>query len=231
MERILLASGSPRRRELLDAAGIPFDILVPDIDESSRDAMTPSLRVVALAEDKARAAADLASPSSPRLILAADTLVCVHATDPSGEETALGKPRNVEDARTMLRLLAGKGHIVRTGLALLDRVSGSLDAVRSDSSVAFAPLSSEEIDDYLSSREWEGVAGAYRIQGLAAFLIDRIEGSWTGIVGLPMRELYVILKRAEYRFPSFRTDKLGLERPERAGLPDRLRKRRQLPPA
>jgi septum formation protein len=203
MERIVLASGSPRRRELLQAAGIPFDILVPDIDESVKDSLTPALRVVALAEDKARAAAALAPPSSPRLILAADTLVCVPATDSGGEESALGKARNAEEARAMLRLLAGKEHVVRTGLALLDRSSGSLDVVRSDSSVSFASLSEEEIDGYLASREWEGAAGAYRIQGLAAFLIDRIDGSWTGIVGLPMRELYVILKRAEYRFPAF----------------------------
>jgi septum formation protein len=103
----------------------------------------------------------------------------------------------------MLRLLAGKEHIVRTGIALFDRASGSLDTVRSDTTVAFAPLSDEEIDGYLASREWEGAAGAYRIQGLAARFIDRIEGSWTGVVGLPMRELYVILKGAEYRFPAF----------------------------
>ena len=200
MERILLASGSPRRRELLDAVKIPFDILVPEVDESARDAMPPAERVLALAKDKARAAADLALFSSPRLILAADTLVCLRPKGPDDEEDALGKARSFEEARSMLRLLAGREHTVRTGLVLLDRASGSLDAVRSDTTVVFAPLSAEEIDGYLVSREWEGAAGAYRIQGLAAHFVDRIEGSWTGVVGLPMRELYVILKNAEYRF-------------------------------
>jgi septum formation protein len=202
MERILLASGSPRRRELLEAAGIPFDILVPDLDESLRDDLPPADRVLALARDKARTASDLASPSSPRLVLAADTLVCV--SDGDGRESALGKPGDIAEARAMLRLLAGREHTVRTGLALFDRVSGSLDSVRSDSAVRFAPLGEEEVEGYLASREWEGAAGAYRIQGLAALLIERVEGSWTGVMGLPMRELYVILNRAKYRIPSLR---------------------------
>jgi septum formation protein len=201
MERLLLASGSPRRRELLTAAGIPFDNLVPDIDETTRDALLPAERVLALALDKARAASEHAGPSSPRLVLAADTLVCLPQENPNDEGQALGKPESEEDARRMLHRLAGRIHVVRTGLALLDRVSGAVFAIRSDSTVRFAAMDMKEIDAYLASGEWEGVAGAYRIQGLAAFFIDRLEGSWTGVVGLPMQELYVILKQAGYRFP------------------------------
>jgi septum formation protein len=203
MKRLFLASASPRRRDLLTKAGIPFDCVIPDIDESKRDALAPAERVLALAEDKALAASDMAPPASPRLVLAADTLVCLPRTD--GGETALGKPIDKEDARLMLNRLVGRSHIVRTGLVLLDRATGAVFSSRSDSTLRFAAMSEEEIDAYLSSGEWEGVAGAYRIQGLAAFFIDRLEGSWTGVVGLPMRELYVILQQAGFRFPLART--------------------------
>ena len=113
-------------------------------------------------------------------------------------ELVLGKPRDREDARAMIRSLSGKAHLVHTGLALLDRPECRLELVRSDSSVRFAPMSASEIEEYLDSGEWEGVAGAYRVQGLAAKHIERIEGSWSGIVGLPIRELYVILRRAGF---------------------------------
>jgi septum formation protein len=201
MEHILLASGSPRRRELLTAAGIPFDILVPDLDETKRDSLSPAERVIALAEDKARAASELSRLASPRLVLAADTLVCINQENASGEEQALGKPEDEDEARRMLLWLAGRTHIVRTGVVLLDRSTDAVFSMRSDSTVRFAAMDIAEIDAYLASGEWHGAAGAYRIQGLAAFFIDRLEGSWTGVVGLPMQELYVILKRAEYRFP------------------------------
>jgi septum formation protein len=200
MERLLLASASPRRRELLAEAGIPFDCLISDIDESERDSLPPEDRVLALAADKAMAASELASQSSPRLVLAADTLVCLPSGG-EGVEAALGKPSDEEEARSMLRRLAGRSHIVRTGLVLLDRLSGLRFGIRSDSTLIFSPLREDEIEAYLASGEWEGVAGAYRIQGLAAFFIERLEGSWTGVVGLPMRELYVILQQAGYRVP------------------------------
>jgi septum formation protein len=201
MERLLLASASPRRRELLAAAGIPFDSVAPDIDETNRDSLIPSARVLALAEDKAKAASIYASRFSPRLVLGADTLVCLPKKSVVGAETALGKPRDAEDAKIMLHTLSGKVHVVRTGLVILDRSTGAVFPIRSDSTVRFAHLSEEEIESYLASGEWNGVAGAYRVQGLAAFFIDRIEGSWTGVVGLPMRELYVILQQAGYRVP------------------------------
>jgi septum formation protein len=200
MEKILLASASPRRRELLENLGLDFDCLAPELDETIRDSLEPAQRVLALAEDKARASARIAI-DGPRLVLGADTLVCLPSAGPGGSELALGKPENIEDARRMMRLLSGAEHFVRTGLALLDRISGTLRSARSDTLVEFADLSEEEIEAYLASGEWEGVAGAYRVQGLSALFISRIEGSWTGIVGLPLRELYVILLAAGYRVP------------------------------
>jgi len=197
---ILLASNSPRRRDLLAKAGISFDQFSPDIDESSRDELPPADRVIALAADKARAAI-LASQSAARLVLAADTLVCLPRSQEGFAEMALGKPTDIEDARRMMRLLQGRTHFVRTGIALIDRDTGETRTARSDSAVGFSPMSEEEIEGYLESGEWSGVAGAYRIQGLAALFIDRIEGSWTGVMGLPMRELYVILLSAGYRLP------------------------------
>jgi septum formation protein len=197
MEKIILASSSPRRRELLASAGIPFDILAPDLDESLRDDLPPAERVLALAADKAKAAAGLAATREPRLVLGADTLVCL--PQEGGKEIALGKPANEAEAGDMMRLLAGRAHVVRTGIALLSRDSGETSSLRSDSIVRFAAMSEEDISAYIRSREWDGAAGAYRIQGLAALFIERLEGSWTGVVGLPMRELYVILLAAGYR--------------------------------
>jgi septum formation protein len=210
MESILLASASPRRRELLEAAGIAFEALAPDIDESLRDELEPASRVLALAEDKARAMALAAPPSAPRLVLGADTLVCIPG--PRGApELALGKPQDREEARRMLLRLTGKPHFVRTGIALVERRTGRVWRERSDSLVLFSAMGEEEIEAYLDSGEWAGVAGGYRIQGLAALFIERLEGSWTGVVGLPMRELYVILLAAGFRVPS-----MAPSRPQRA---------------
>ena len=201
MESILLASKSPRRRELLEAAGIPFDLFDPDIDESMHDGLPPSDRVVALASEKVKAAVRYTS-STARLVLGADTMVCMPQAEARYREVGLGKPDDAEDAGRMLRMLAGSSHFVRTGLALLDRVSGRMRTSRSDSSIHFAAMSDAEIEAYIASGEWSGAAGGYRIQGLATFFIDRIEGSWTGVVGLPMRELYAILSNAGYRIPT-----------------------------
>jgi septum formation protein len=197
MEKILLASSSPRRREILSSLGIDFVILAPDLDESIRDDLDPAPRVTALALDKAKTIAARAVPGMPRLVLGSDTLVCL--PDGTEAEKVLGKPEGMDDARRMIKMLAGKMHVVHTGLALIDRENGREWTARSDSSVRFAAMSSAEIEDYLASGEWEGAAGGYRVQERASFYIDRIEGSWSGIVGLPIRELYGILRQAGFR--------------------------------
>jgi septum formation protein len=141
MESIILASASPRRRELLETLGVPYILCPTAVDEALRSNLVPAERVISLAVDKARAGAALAQEASPRLVLGADTLVCVPDTGNSGAEIALGKPKDKEEAREMMRLLIGRTHVVRTGLALLDRASGKLHVARSDSLVSFARMS------------------------------------------------------------------------------------------
>lgn len=198
MERLLLASSSPRRRELLESIGIAFDVFAPDIDESRRDDLVPHERVVELASDKALAVAHSAFAEPYRLVLGADTLVCVE--EAGAAPRILGKPSDKSDARAMLELLQGRTHVVYTGLALVDRSSGIVRTARSTSSVEFASMTDEEIQGCLESGDWVGAAGAYRIQGRAALYISRISGSWSGVVGLPLHELYGILRHADFRF-------------------------------
>lgn len=196
-DSILLASGSPRRRELLKGLGIDFKVLSADVDESLRDGLPVRERVVALARDKALAAAARLEAEAYRWVLAADTLVWL---PDGGREEVFGKPEGREGARRMLEALSGRAHRVSTGLFLLDRASGRGEEGRSDSSVWFEDLSEAELEAALEDGDWEGVAGAYRIQGHAARHIERIEGSWSGIVGLPIHELYGILRKSGFAF-------------------------------
>jgi septum formation protein len=193
--------------------GIGFEVLSAEVDESLRDALPARDRVIALARDKAEAAALRPGALPFRWILAADTLVWLPAeagyaaggaTGAKGEdgEKTFGKPRDREDARRMLSSLSGRAHRVSTGLCLLDRERGGAETSRSDSSVWFEGLDKKTIETALEAGDWEGVAGAYRIQGYAARHIERIEGSWSGIVGLPIHELYGILRKSGFVFPS-----------------------------
>ena len=209
MSAIVLASASPRRRELLAGLGFEVDVMVHDIDEKNFDNAEPSQRVVDLAMAKAKCVL-AEGRTNKSLILGADTLVCDPSpyppdssefSDESGSLT-LGKPRDREEAAKMLRLLAGRTHSVHTGIAVIDPTQKREEWGLSTSQVRFAALSKAEIEDYLDSGEWEGVAGAYRIQGLAALFIEEIRGSWSGIVGLPIHELYAILTRLSIKPPA-----------------------------
>lgn len=209
MPPLILASGSPRRRELLSVLGFDFEVLFHDVDEEGLDYLPPPERVRALALAKARSVGAEARARGA-LVLGADTLVCdpeplgampEGLLDASGSLT-FGKPGDREGARLMLGLLAGRTHRVHTGLALLDARDGREESLVSTSLVRFAPMSADEIEALLDTGEWEGVAGAYRIQGLAACFIEEIRGSWSGIVGLPIRELYAILTRLEIETPA-----------------------------
>lgn len=198
MQSIILASSSPRRWELLESLSINFDVFSPETDESIHDRLPVHRRVRALAEDKAKAARE-GLPGEKRLILAADTLVCL-PRKLGHKEKAAGKPRDRDDARSMIRALSGRRHEVCTGLAILDPERERMASLCARSLVRFATMSEGEIEDYLDYGDWEGVAGAYRIQGRAALHIESIHGSWSCIVGLPLRELYVILLRSGYDF-------------------------------
>ena len=171
---LVLASASPRRRQLLAAAGIACLIDPVDVDERRRAGESPDAYVRRVAEDKARAGA-VRHPAAA--VLAADTAVVVDAD-------VLGKPADALDAERMLRALAGRAHDVLTGVALV--YGGRLTARVERTSVWMSPLSDAEIQSYVASREPMDKAGGYAIQGLASRFIPRIEGSYTNVVGLPV---------------------------------------------
>jgi septum formation protein len=200
---IVLASASPRRRELLESCGIPFRVEVSDAPEAiSADDLALGLPYVVtlLAGRKAeavrrRVAAD--PDADPELaggwFLGADTVV-----DVDGD--LLGKPADEGEARRMLLRLSGREHRVHTGIALIPGPGAAADAVAVTTEVRFRPLSEEEVSWYLRSREWEGAAGAYRIQERAGLLVESIRGSYSNVVGLPLEAFYGILTRHHYRF-------------------------------
>ena len=188
LERLVLASGSPRRADILRAAGWLFDICAPDIDESRRPGEDAVAYVERLALAKAKAGAVL-NPS--RVVVGADTIVLI-----DGE--ILGKPRDEDDARRMLLLLSGRCHEVITGIALVrpgrhDQGSGDERVAHERTSVQFASMTEAEIEWYLTTGEAMDKAGAYAIQGKAARFIEEIEGDYLNIVGLPVRLLYKLL--------------------------------------
>ena len=164
-----------------------------DVDESAFDDLPIKERVVALAELKVRRSASEA-PYPPYWAIGADTLVSL-------EGVGFGKPVCEDDARAMLESLSGRTHVVSSGLCGLNRLTGAVERAVSETTVTFASLDSREIDWYVSTGEWRGAAGAYRIQESAAFFAERIEGSYSGVVGLPLHAFYGILSRIGYPFP------------------------------
>lgn len=181
MEKLLLASSSPRRAEILRAVNWPFDTLATNIDET----LLPGESARALVERLALGKAEVAAQQSPALlVLGADTTVVV-------ESEILGKPRDESDARRMLRLLSGRWHDVLTGVALVRREGDGCRVVAHErTEVRFAELTDAEIDWYVKSGEPMDKAGAYAVQGRAALFIEEIRGDYWNIVGLPVRLVY-----------------------------------------
>jgi len=173
--QLILASGSPRRAELLTNAGFSFAVEPANVDETIRDGEAAEDYVLRVARDKARAVAQ--RHSSPAVVLGADTVVVVGGA-------ILGKPADREDAGRMLALLSGRRHDVLTAVVVID--GGAERAEIDRTIVSFLPLSPHDIAWYIASGEPVGKAGAYGIQGRAARFIDRIEGSWSNVVGLPI---------------------------------------------
>jgi septum formation protein len=182
--KLVLASRSPRRAELLAAAGFEFTVRAADIDETPRDGEAPRDYVRRVAEEKARAV----QSDGDEIVLAADTTVVL------GSEI-MGKPTDAADAARMLRALAGERHEVITAICI--RHGGRLTSDIASTAVWFAPLSEAEIAEYIASGEPMDKAGAYGIQGLASKFIDRIDGSYTNVVGLPVALIYRILRAIE----------------------------------
>ena len=176
-----MASNSPRRQEILTAAGIPYVIRPPSIAEQRRSDEPPVAYVCRLAEEKA-----FAVPIAPgEIVLGADTVVVV-------DNRILGKPADPSDAVRMLRLLSGREHQVITGICLRTAESKITDAATTQ--VRFVKLSEGEIADYAATGEPVDKAGAYAIQGLASKFIDRVEGCYFNVVGLPISLVYYYLK-------------------------------------
>jgi septum formation protein len=182
---LVLASASPRRAELLRTAGISFTVRVADVDERRLSGESPHDYVLRLSQEKAAAAA-----RPGELVLGADTTVVI------GDETA-GKPLDQQDAVRMLSALSGTWHEVLTAVSLIHngRVLSDVAITR----VKFAPLSQAEIDWYVATDEPFDKAGAYAIQGLASLFIERIEGSYANVVGLPVQIVYELSRQMGFR--------------------------------
>ena len=183
---LILASASPRRYELLQAAGYEFVVRVADVDEAVRAGESPDSYVRRVAIAKARAV----GPRPDEFVLAADTTVVV-------DGVILGKPSDGADAVRMLTLLAGRAHEVLTGVCLL-RPAG-VDVRVAATRVEFLPMSADEIAWYVASGEPADKAGAYGIQGRAARFVSRIDGSYSNVVGLPVAVVHEMLVRAGWR--------------------------------
>jgi septum formation protein len=179
--RLILASASPRRAELLRAAGFEFDVVPADVDERPQPGEQPDAYVCRVALDKARA---VAACLSDAVVLAADTCVVV-------DGLILGKPADGDDAARMLQMLSGRSHVVLTGVAVIGPAGIRVEA--SSSHVVVAGLSSVEIAWYVASGEPADKAGAYAIQGLASRFVEAVDGSYSNVVGLPVALVYRLL--------------------------------------
>jgi septum formation protein len=185
MDAIILASSSPRRRELLSLAGIPFRVLPGEVDE--RNAAfdgTPAEKAEGLARLKACTVAEKVKKG---LVLGADTIVVCNGT-------IFGKPVDGDDARRMLESLNGREHSVITGVALVDAKSGHIRTGHEVTKVRFSRLSAKEIDAYIGTGEYTDKAGAYAVQGKGAFFVEGIDGCYSNVVGLPLKKLYNMLR-------------------------------------
>ncbi|MBN2050095.1 MAG: septum formation protein Maf [Spirochaetales bacterium] len=188
METLYLASGSPRRKEILDNLGIPCIMLPQKVDETFQQ-NSPREEAVRLAAKKVNALLKT-SKEPPPWVLGGDTFLLFQGS-------FIGKPSDRTEARQILRTLSGREHAVMTGLAFFSPSIGVTTGVE-ETLVRFAPLSDREIDWYLDTEEWKGAAGAYRMQEKGGFLIQGIEGSPSNVVGLPIRLFYGMVRHHKY---------------------------------
>ena len=187
---IVLASGSPRRKQLLEMLRIPFRVIAPDVDEHVLPGEKPDAYVTRLSRAKAQAVVSLAPQD---IVLAADTTVVI-------EHSILGKPESPKDAVHMLERLQGRTHEVLTSVAVAE--NGRLEQALDVSRVTFRPNDRRTLEEYVATGEPLDKAGAYAIQGLGAPLIERVEGDFFGVMGLPLRLALDLLAKfgRPYRF-------------------------------
>ena len=179
---IILASQSPRRRELLERMGLPFRIITPDIDEHMERELPPGELVAAISAEKARA---VAAQAGGAIVIAADTVVAL-------DGAVLGKPADESDAARMLSALSGRTHQVFTGLTVA--CGADVRTVSEETAVTFRPLTAEEIAAYVRTGEPMDKAGAYGIQGYGALLVEGIRGDYYNVMGLPVCRLGGLLR-------------------------------------
>jgi len=188
---LILASSSPRRRELLGGLGLRFTVRAVDLDETPLPGEKPEETVLRLAREKAAARAH-----PGEIVLAADTVVVI-----DGE--LLGKPRDPEDARRMLARIAGREHTVFTGVAVEEPGRGRVTEIAS-SRVRMAPLTSEQIEWYVETGEPMDKAGSYAVQGIGALFVEEVFGNYTNVVGLPLPLTWKLFRAVGYELMEFR---------------------------
>ena len=184
-KKIILASASPRRKQLLEQIGLIFDVIPSDINEDCFIHHDPLKNIQALALHKAQNVARMVQEG---IIIAADTQILINGQ-------VLGKPIDRSDAMSMLSKLSGKTHKVITGVAILDTQTGLKETWVETTHVTFCELTLDEIITYLDTGDYEGKAGAYGIQGKAAVFVEKIEGCYFNVVGLPLSKLMQRLRR------------------------------------
>ncbi len=186
MTRFILASSSPRRRELLASIGAEFDVIPSHVPEEHQHGEAPEEYVARLSRDKAQA---LAAQHPARWVIAADTTVLLG-------DHLLEKPLDAADAERMLQTIAGRTHVVYTGVTLQNLERQYHDTRVAESEVRMLPLSPDDIRWYVGTGEPMDKAGAYAVQGIGALFIDSIHGSYTNVVGLPLALLFQMLRKA-----------------------------------
>ena len=186
MSKLILASSSPRRKEILDKYNINFSIVPSHIQENTHIGETPEQITMALAYEKSLDIANRLNDNE--ILIAADTIVCFN-------NTILGKPKDYQEAFNMLKLLSNRHHYVVTGIAIL-KVNTDLKVIDYEKTkVVFRQLSDTLIKNYLDTGEYEDKAGAYAIQGKGEVLVKGIEGCYSNVVGLPITKLEMLLKK------------------------------------
>jgi len=199
VDRLVLASASPRRRELLHQVGIPHIVRPSHVPELLQQGETPEAFVVRLATDKANAAfrqdASLAGGRVRYWFLGADTVVVLN-------DRVLGKPQDIDQAREYLSHLQGTSHTVLTGFAVLCPAHNVSEIGIERTRVSFESLNNEEIDLYLSLSDWSDAAGAYKAQGSAAAFVSSVQGSFANVMGLPIHRICSILRANQFHIGS-----------------------------
>ena len=180
---LILASKSPRRRYLLEQAGLKFSVIPSDIDEGKIPLSSPETYVRILSEVKAE---NISQKFPEKWVIGADTIVLKNGD-------ILGKPESIDDARTMLKKLSGQSHQVLTGYAIVCKAKNKKFSETVKTDVLFKQLTDEEIEWYIHTNEPFGKAGSYAIQGIGSFLVKSIKGSYTNVVGLPVCEVIEFL--------------------------------------